>query len=87
MYVILVYDIEVTRVTKVLKTCRRYLNWVQNSVFEGEISGAKLQALKLALKRIIQQEEDSVLIYRLRDERALRKEVMGVEKNSADSFL
>jgi len=87
LYVILVYDIEVKRVTKVLKTCRRYLNWVQNSVFEGEISRAKLQALKLALKRIIQQEEDSILIYRLRDEHALQKEVMGVEKNSPDSFL
>ena len=37
MFVILVYDIKEQRVTKVLKKCREYLSWVQNSVFEGEI--------------------------------------------------
>ena len=46
---ILVYDINEKRVTKVLKTCRKYLYWVQNSVFEGEISPAKLEKLKLDL--------------------------------------
>ncbi|WP_427338327.1 CRISPR-associated endonuclease Cas2 [Caloranaerobacter sp. DY30410] len=31
MFVILVYDVEQKRVAKVLKTCRKYLYWVQNS--------------------------------------------------------
>ena len=35
MYVILVYDFGERRVGKMLKLCRRYLNWIQNSVFEG----------------------------------------------------
>ena len=42
MYVILVYDFREKRVGKMLKLCRRYLNWIQNSVFEGEISEARL---------------------------------------------
>ena len=43
MYIILVYDIASVnrgdkRVGKMLKHCRKYLNWIQNSVFEGEIT-------------------------------------------------
>ena len=45
MYVILVYDFGERRVGKMLKLCRRYLNWIQNSVFEGEISEARLKEL------------------------------------------
>ncbi|MFB6306786.1 MAG: CRISPR-associated endonuclease Cas2, partial [Flavobacteriales bacterium] len=28
-----------------LKLCRQYLNWIQNSVFEGEITEVKLKEL------------------------------------------
>lgn len=87
MYVILVYDVNVKRVTRALKICRRYLNWVQNSVFEGEISEAKLKELQLHLKKLIEEKEDSVLIYRLRDQRYFQKEVMGQEKNPVETFL
>ena len=87
MYVILVYDIGEKRVTRVLKACRMYLSWVQNSVFEGEVTESKLQALKLRLKKIMKEKEDSVLIYGFRDERMFTKEVMGVEKSPVDSFL
>ena len=87
MYILLVYDIGVKRVGKTLKVCRRYLNWVQNSVFEGELSEARLKALKLALKKVIDPKEDSVLIYRLRDVKLLRKEVLGQEKGQTDQFL
>ena len=47
MYVILVYDCGEKRVGKMLKLCRKYLNWIQNSVFEGEISEVKLKELTL----------------------------------------
>lgn len=87
MYVILVYDINEKRVAKALQICRRYLNWVQNSVFEGEITKAKLQELKLRLRRMMKEKEDSVMIYSLRDERAFAKEVIGLEKSSVEAFL
>ena len=45
MYVILVYDCGEKRVGKMLKLCRKYLNWIQNSVFEGEITEVKLKEL------------------------------------------
>lgn len=87
MYIILVYDINVKRVTRALKICRCYLTWVQNSVFEGELSEAKLQELRLRLKKMMKEKEDSVLIYKLRDERTVKKEVLGQEKNPVDPFL
>ena len=87
MYVILVYDINVKRVGRALQICRRYLNWVQNSAFEGELTESKLRELQLRLKKLMNEKEDSVLIYRFREESQLEKEVMGVEKSSTDAFL
>jgi len=45
--VILVYDVNVKRVAKVLKRSRKYLNWVQNSVLDGEISDVNYEKLKM----------------------------------------
>jgi CRISPR-associated protein Cas2 len=87
MYIILVYDINVKRVGRMLKICRQYLNWVQNSVFEGETTPAKLKELKMRLKKIMKPEEDSVLIYKLAEQRLLEKEVLGQERNPTDQFL
>ena len=87
MYVIIVYDIEQKRVAKVCKFLRRYLTWVQNSVFEGEITDAKFKELKIGLLKIINKEKDSTLFYKLRDEKFLIKEIMGLDKNPTDSFI
>ena len=53
MYVILVYDMGEKRVAKMLKHCRKYLNWIQNSVFEGEITEVKLKEMVANAKKII----------------------------------
>ncbi|WP_456408645.1 CRISPR-associated endonuclease Cas2 [Caldithrix abyssi] len=87
MYVILVYDMGEKRVNKALKICRKYLNWVQNSVFEGEITGAKLTRLKGELKRVMEDEEDSVIIYQFRTLNYSKREVMGVEKGGEEYIL
>jgi len=87
MYIILVYDINVKRVGRMLKICRQYLNWVQNSVFEGEMTPAKLKELKMRLKKVMDIDEDSVLIYRLSEQRLMEKEVLGQERNPTDQFL
>lgn len=87
MKVILVYDINEKRVGKVLKTCRKYLYWVQNSVFEGEISEAKLEKLKTELKKIMNEDEDSVIIYTFRSEWYSNRETIGVKKGGEELFL
>jgi len=87
MYVLLVYDIGEDRVAKVLRSCRCYLNWVQNSVFEGEITKGKLKELMGKLKKIIDKKEDSILVYRLPNENVFKKEVIGLEKNPIDVII
>lgn len=87
MYVILVYDIEQERVAKVCKFLRRYLHWVQNSVFEGEITEAKLEKLKLGLKRLLKEESDSVYIYKVRDEKWINKEILGQERSPTEAII
>lgn len=53
MFVIMFYDVGEKRVNKVLKTARKYLTWIQNSVLEGELTPATLEALKVDVKNII----------------------------------
>jgi len=87
MFVILVYDVNVKRTAKVLKKCREYLTWVQNSVFEGEISKANLYKLKAELRRLIDEKEDSVIIYILRTTRYSKRQIIGLEKGGFEQIL
>lgn len=87
MYVILVYDVNQKRVGKMLKLCRKYLNWIQNSVFEGEITEVKLKDLIIRASMIIKEEEDSIILFKSRDEKWLDKEIIGKEKNPLDFIL
>lgn len=87
MYIILVYDIGEKRVGKMLKLCRRYLHWIQNSVFEGEISPVKLQELILEARKIMDESYDSLIIFQNQDARWLDKRVIGREKSPIDNFL
>ena len=71
-----------------LKLCRGYLHHIQNSVFEGEITEAKLEELKIRAKKIMNDEdEDSLIIFKSRNEKWLDKEIVGIEKRSADNML
>ena len=87
MYVILVYDIGERRVAKMLKLCRKYLNWIQNSVFEGEITEVKLKELKFKANEIMLSETDSLIIFTSRNDKWLDKEIIGNERSSVDNFL
>jgi len=87
MYVILVYDIGEKRVGKILKLCRQYLNWIQNSVFEGELTEVKLKELMHKAKIIMERQEDSIIVFKSRNNKWLEKEVIGKEKNSLDNIL
>ncbi len=87
MYVILVYDVGEKRVGKMLKLCRQYLNWIQNSVFEGEITPVKLNELLKKARRIMDMDNDSIIVFKSRDIKWLDKEIIGLEKNPLDTML
>ena len=87
MYVILMYDMNSKRVGKMLKLCQQYLNWIQNSVFEGEISAVKLRELSSKMKAIMNEDYDSVIIFKHRQKIEMNREVIGVERNPLDDFI
>ncbi|OKY78761.1 MAG: CRISPR-associated protein Cas2 [Candidatus Methanohalarchaeum thermophilum] len=87
MYFIIVYDVGVKRVNKVKKFLRKYLNWIQNSVFEGNLTKSELKEVKQGIKKIINQSHDSIIIYKLRNKKALEKTTIGQEKEKTDNII
>jgi len=87
MYIIVTYDVNVSRVNKVKKFLRTFLNWVQNSVFEGELTESEIEQVRNRLRRIVNNEEDSVFIYQFRTKKEVKKEVIGVEKMPIEEIL
>lgn len=87
MYVILVYDFGEKRVGKMLKLCRKYLSWIQNSVFEGEISEVKLKELMFKAKEFMNKEDDSIIVFSGTLQKNLDKQIIGKERSSTDNFI
>jgi CRISPR-associated protein Cas2 len=87
MYVIAIYDVNEKRVGKMLKLCRQYLNWIQNSVFEGELTEVQINELKWRAEEIMDPENDSFIIFASRSNKWLEKQIIGKEKNDLDNFL
>jgi CRISPR-associated protein Cas2 len=87
MFMIVVYDVGEKRVARVLKTCRKYLNWVQNSVLEGEISDVNVKKLKAELNKIIDDDYDSVIFYSWRTQKYSTREIMGLEKGGQSLII
>lgn len=87
MFVLMFYDVGEKRVAKVLKTARRYLTWIQNSVLEGDLTPATFERLKTDVKKVLDLEYDSVLFYTWRSERYMSREVVGVERGVEDIMI
>lgn len=84
---IMVYDVGKERLLKVLNIGRRYLTWIQNSVFEGEISDANFIRLKNQLLKAIDKEYDSITFYILRTTAYLKKENLGIVKGESATIM
>ncbi len=87
MFVILVYDVNTKRVNRIHKICQKYLTWVQNSVFEGNITQANLMRLKHELGDIIDKEYDSIIIYEFRTKAYFQRETLGKSKPDSEEFI
>jgi CRISPR-associated protein Cas2 len=83
----MVYDVGEKRVNRILKTGRRYLNWVQNSVLEGELTDAQFERLKANVRSRIKEEEDCVLFYVMRTDRYTTREILGQQKGDPLSTI
>lgn len=84
MYIVLVYDISQSeagqkRWSRIFKICKKYLSHIQNSVFEGEISKPHLMQLKKEMQPYINEELDSIIVFKSRQEKWLDKEFWAKE--------
>ena len=87
MYIVLCYDVGAKRVSKVMKTTKKYLHPVQRSVFDGNISEKNLKELKNELKEIIEPENDSVVIFRYGWGGRIYKERIGLLRHEEKFIL
>lgn len=76
MYIIAVYDMEADRTQLMLSLLRRYLTHVQNSVCEGELTEGQYKILTEEIDEMVKPHE-SVILYQLRDDNWLNREIYG----------
>lgn len=82
MFIILSYDICEKRVGKASKIAKKYLTPKHRSVYQGYITDSKLLKLKRELEKLINPEEDSVIIYKMESILDFQIEQIGEHKNS-----
>lgn len=87
MYIVVVYDVNVDRVDKVRKFLKTHLDWVQNSVLEGNVTKAELRRIKEGLKDIIETDVDSVLVYSVSTEKYMNREQLGTSKGVTTNII
>lgn len=92
MYIILIYDIisddggpRVSR--NIFKICKRYLTNVQKSVFEGNLNESELLSLEIELNEFIRKDRDSVIIYKSRSDRWVRKKFLGIKDDKTSNIF
>ncbi|MCD6478644.1 MAG: CRISPR-associated endonuclease Cas2 [Candidatus Diapherotrites archaeon] len=84
---LIVYDVNVKRVAKVCHFFRQYLNWIQNSVFEGDLTESELMKIKTKLVKLLNLDEDSVIVYKVRSKKEIKREQIGQSKVTLSNIL
>ena len=87
MFVIMCYDVNRKNDAKVLKTAKKYLHHVQNSVLEGYITESSLQKLRREMEAVINADTEQMTIYCMADANALTKQQFGQCGRTFDGFL
>lgn len=75
------------RLRQIFKLMKIYLIRIQNSVFEGELTKAKFEEMKLKVNDLIDSAIDSVIFFKSRDIKWMDKDICGFEKDDTDNFL
>lgn len=92
MYLILIYDIKQEknyekRQRMVFKTCKKYLKHIQKSVFEGELDQSQYLKLSLELKKYLNHNLDSCIIFSGRNDIWMKKEFITKPIEKDDQFI
>lgn len=69
----------------VFKICKKYLTHIQKSVFEGELTPAKLQKLHNELSQYLRADLDSVVVFKSKQKKGLDKEFWAADESEKTS--
>ncbi|MEM1971151.1 MAG: CRISPR-associated endonuclease Cas2 [Candidatus Anstonellales archaeon] len=87
MYIVLTYDVAQERVAKVCRYLRRYLHWVQNSVFEGELTEGQYHEMLAGLRKLIRSDYDSIYVFHWPAARLMQKVILGQARGHTDWLI
>jgi CRISPR-associated protein Cas2 len=93
MLVVVAYDVNTEtpqgrrRLRQVAKTCKKYGQRVQNSVFECSVTPSDYLTLKHGLRKLADLESDSLRFYNLGANYSNRIEHMGVQRHLPDDSV
>lgn len=87
MHVVVVYDTAAERNPQILRTCRLYLHHVQRSVFEGQLSAAQVKRFERAVKDVIDDGHDHVIVYTFPPGVTPQRVTWGVARSAPSDIL
>lgn len=87
MHVIIAYDIGIERLHRVYLIMKQYLNWIQNSAFEGDLSLGQIEELRLKVAEVIDKERDCVIVFLISNPEWIDRKVWGKEKGSTNQII
>lgn len=86
MYIIVVYDEgDIKAQSKIRNMLRMYLQHVQLSVFEGEVSPSQLTEIKLKLNSMIK--DGGAIVYVTHTDKAVKRYIIGKSKDVSKSNI
>ncbi len=86
MYIICSYDVNSKHCTKFMKTLRKYLFHVQESVFEGELTPKQYKKLNNELSKLI-SDDDHVLFYYSYNNKDIIKKELGKSEDKTNIII
>ena len=86
MYVIVVYDTEARNCAHLHKYLKIYLQWNQNSVFEGTVTKAQYTKIKDILERK-RAKNSHIVLYAMENEKLLTREELGDGQGNISNII
>lgn len=81
---IIVYDVN-ARNSRVRRTLKKYLDWTENSVFQGSLTEGVYKELTARLEGLIHRENEVIHIFRIDQLRSTK--VLGKEKRPTGNVV
>lgn len=77
MFLVVNYDVAKPRGLKVMKYLKPYLHHIQESVFVGKVSDGTYKELKKGLEKVIDKDNDRIIMYQIETIKAMKVELIG----------